>query len=77
MIDTGPSIADMSLCGYLYYPVEESGYSIAERVSPHQCVARARTRNPWLGIALRHTAGRENRPKMVTPNITACSRLCT
>jgi len=34
MIDSGPSIADMSLCGYLYYPVEESGYPIAERF-PH------------------------------------------
>jgi glutathione S-transferase len=26
-----PTIADMSLCGYLYYPKDESGYDIASR----------------------------------------------
>jgi len=34
-----PTIADMSLCGYLYYPAEESGYDI-----PGQYPAMAR----WL-----------------------------
>ena len=26
-----PTIADLSICGYLFYPVEESGYAVAER----------------------------------------------
>lgn len=29
-----PTIADFSLCGYMFYPVEESGYDIADRF-PH------------------------------------------
>jgi glutathione S-transferase len=29
MVGSQPTIADMSLCGYLYFPVEESGYDIA------------------------------------------------
>jgi len=29
-----PTIADISLCGYLYFPVEESGYEVATRF-PH------------------------------------------
>ena len=37
------TIADISLCGYLYYPVEESGYEIAERF-PHIEAWRARVR---------------------------------
>lgn len=31
MVGAAPTIADMSLCGYLYYPADESGYVIAER----------------------------------------------
>ena len=31
---SSPTIADFSFCGYLFYPVEESGYEIAERF-PH------------------------------------------
>ena len=31
MVGEGPTIADMSLCGYLFYPVEESGYEVAGR----------------------------------------------
>lgn len=31
MVGTGPTIADMSLCGYLYFPPEESGYEIGGR----------------------------------------------
>ena len=29
IVGSQPTIADMSLCGYLYFPVEESGYDIA------------------------------------------------
>jgi glutathione S-transferase len=31
VVGTKPTIADMSLCGYLYFPAEESGYNVAER----------------------------------------------
>jgi len=31
MVGDGPTIADFSLSGYLFYPVEESGYDIAGR----------------------------------------------
>ena len=31
MVGDGPTIADFSLSGYLFYPVEESGYDVAER----------------------------------------------
>lgn len=31
MVGTGPTIADFSLCGYLFYPFEESGYEVASR----------------------------------------------
>src|SRR5262245_46161979 len=31
VVGTDPTIADISLCGYLYYPFEESGYNVAER----------------------------------------------
>jgi glutathione S-transferase len=31
IVADSPTIADMSLCGYLYYPQEESGYDIATR----------------------------------------------
>ena len=34
LVGGAPSIADMSLCGYLYYPPEESGYPMAPRF-PH------------------------------------------
>jgi glutathione S-transferase len=30
MVGDAPTIADMSLCGYLYFPAEESGYDIAK-----------------------------------------------
>jgi glutathione S-transferase len=39
VVGNQPTIADMSLCGYMYYPVEESGYDI-----PTQYPAIAR----WL-----------------------------
>jgi glutathione S-transferase len=31
MVGEQPTIADISLCGYLFFPVEESGYAIAGR----------------------------------------------
>lgn len=31
MVGDGPTIADLSLSGYLFYPVEESGYDVAAR----------------------------------------------
>lgn len=31
MVGEAPTIADISLCGYLFYPVEESGYGVAGR----------------------------------------------
>jgi glutathione S-transferase len=40
MVGDAPTIADFSLCGYMFYPAEESGYEIAERF-PHIAA--------WLG----------------------------
>ena len=34
MVGDAPTIADLSICGYLFYPVDESGYEIAGRY-PH------------------------------------------
>lgn len=31
MVGSGPTVVDLSLCGYLYFPVEETGYEIASR----------------------------------------------
>jgi len=31
MVGTAPTIADFSLCGYLFYPLEESGYEVRAR----------------------------------------------
>jgi len=31
VVGTQPTIADMSMAGYLYYPVEESGYDLAKQ----------------------------------------------
>ena len=31
LVGAAPTIADISLCGYLYYPVAESGYEVAGR----------------------------------------------
>ena len=41
MVGTGPTIADISLCGYLFYPVEESGYEVQSRY-PHLQALRSR-----------------------------------
>jgi glutathione S-transferase len=37
MVGSQPTIADMSLCGYLYYPAEESGYDVART---HPAISR-------------------------------------
>jgi len=42
MVGLSATIADLSLCGYLFYPVEESGYEVATRF-PHIAA--------WLGRA--------------------------
>ena len=34
VVGTAPTIADFSLCGYLFYPVEESGYEV-QSCFPH------------------------------------------
>jgi glutathione S-transferase len=43
MVGGAPTIADFSLCGYLFYPVEESGYEVAGRF-PHIDRWRSRLR---------------------------------
>ena len=43
-----PTIADFSLCGYLFYPQEESGYEVAERFPHIQAwLARMRELPGW------------------------------
>jgi glutathione S-transferase len=48
MVGDGPTIADFSLSGYLFYPVEESGYAFADRF-PHmrEWVARLQALPGW------------------------------
>lgn len=48
MVGAQPTIADLSLCGYLYYPVEESGYEIEGRYPRIAAwLARVRTVPGW------------------------------
>jgi glutathione S-transferase len=48
MVGNAPTIADFSLCGYLFYPVEESGYEVEQRF-PHigAWLARVRALPGW------------------------------
>jgi glutathione S-transferase len=48
MVGMAPTIADISLCGYLFFPVDESGYEVAQRF-PHigAWLARIRTLDGW------------------------------
>ena len=48
MVGSAPTIADISLCGYLFYPAEESGYEIAGRF-PHvdRWLSRLRRVEGW------------------------------
>ena len=43
MVGSAPTIADFSMCGYLFYPVEESGYEVEQRF-PHMGAWLARVR---------------------------------
>jgi glutathione S-transferase len=43
MVGSTPTIADLSLSGYLFYPVEESGYEVEQRF-PHIAAWLARLR---------------------------------
>ena len=43
MVGGAPTIADFSMCGYLFYPVDESGYEVAARY-PHISAWLARLR---------------------------------
>jgi glutathione S-transferase len=43
MVGSAPTIADFSLSGYLFYPVEESGYEVEQRY-PHIAAWLARLR---------------------------------
>ncbi len=44
MVGSAPTIADFSMCGYLSYPVEESGYEVEQRF-PHIGAWLARLRD--------------------------------
>ena len=48
MVGNAPTIADISMCGYLFYPVEESGYEVEQRF-PHigAWLARVRALPGW------------------------------
>lgn len=48
MVGRGATIADLSLCGYLFYPVEESGYEVAGRFpNVAAWVQRVRALDGW------------------------------
>lgn len=48
VVGSGPTIADLSLCGYLFYPVDESGYEVAGRFAHVQAwLDRVRALPGW------------------------------
>ena len=48
VVGNAPTIADLSLCGYLFYPVDESGYAIAGRFEQVQAwLERVRALPGW------------------------------
>jgi len=48
LVGSRPTIADLSLCGYLYYPAEESGYDIKARYpAMAQWLERLKTLPGW------------------------------
>jgi len=49
LVGSQPTIADMSLCGYLYFPAEESGYDLP-RAYPAMCrwLERLKALPGWL-----------------------------
>ncbi|MDN3919296.1 glutathione S-transferase family protein [Roseateles violae] len=50
LVGAAPTIADLSLCGYLYYPVEESGIDVAaDYPQIGAWLARLRALPDWAG----------------------------
>ena len=49
LVGSAPTIADLSLCGYLFYPLEESGYEVTQRY-PNMAawIARLRQLSGWV-----------------------------
>lgn len=56
MVGDQPTMADFSLCGYMFYPLEESGYDVAVSYPPHSCVAAAPAPTARMGQPLRNAA---------------------
>jgi glutathione S-transferase len=48
MLGDEPSIADFSLSGYLFYPIEEHGVPLAQADGPHPNLARWIERLRWV-----------------------------
>ena len=71
IVGSQPTIADMSLCGYLYFPAEESGYDIGRS---YPAMARWLERlkaAARLEAALRDAAGTADRAALVVRRTTA------
>jgi glutathione S-transferase len=48
VVGDAPTIADMSMCGYLFFPAEESGYDIpAKYPAMAKWIARLKTLPGW------------------------------
>ena len=63
MVGDAPTIADFSMCGYLYYPVEESGYEVQQRY-PHIGAWLSRLRNvPGWALPYDILPGERSAPK--------------
>lgn len=63
IVGGAPTIADFSLCGYLFYPADESGYEIADRY-PHIAAWLARVRAiPGWATPYEILPGERIRPK--------------
>ena len=52
-----PTIADISMTAYLYYPAEEFGFDIVQGLSGDRRLAQAHRGAARLGTSLRHHAG--------------------
>ena len=57
MLGERPTIADISLCAYLYYPAEEFGFDIAGHAQEHRRLARSHQGAARLEASLRSDAG--------------------
>jgi glutathione S-transferase len=67
LVGSGPTIGDISLCGYLFYPADESGYPVQDRYPLHCRLAGAPAGHARLGRPVRHPARRVPRPEVVNP----------